>query len=255
MLGLICLVGIAAFAGLAQLQGTEKGEVIRYKVVAEHPHDELAFTQGLVFYQGKLYESTGRYGESTLREVEIQTGQVLRRVDVAPDIFAEGLCLWDSEWLQLTWKENKVLHYDRETLEATQETTWRRQGWGLTHNGKELIISDGTSRLFFVDPESGKILRDIEVTLEGRRQDRLNELEYVDGYIYANVWYKKHVLKIDPRHGKVVGMIELAEPMRKMGLNDREKTCNGIAYNSETGHFYVTGKLWPKVLEIELEEK
>jgi glutamine cyclotransferase len=255
LLGIVLLSFVTVYAGIRQLDGTEDGIAIRYRVVAEYPHDELAFTQGLVFYRGKLYESTGRYGESTLREVEPQTGKVLRRVDVAPEFFAEGLCLWDNEWLQLTWKEKTILHYDRDSLEATKKTSWGRQGWGLTHNGKELIISDGTSRLFFVDPESGKSLRDVDVTLAGRRQDHLNELEFVDGFIYANVWYKKHILKIDPSDGKVVGMIELDEPMRKMGLRDREKACNGIAYNSETGHFYVTGKLWPKILEIELEGK
>ncbi len=252
-LGLIRVGCLGVLAGLSRLQGTEEGQEIRYRVVAEYPHDESAFTQGLVFYQGKLYESTGRYGQSTLREVEPKTGQVLRRVDVDPELFAEGLCLWNHEWRQLTWKEKKVLHYDRDSLEATRETSWGRQGWGLAHNGKELIISDGTSRLFFVDPESGKTIRDVDVTWSGRRQDHINELEYVNGYVYANVWYKNYILKIDPSSGKVVGKIEMAEPMRKMGLNDREKTCNGIAYNSETGHFYITGKLWPKVLEIELD--
>ena len=252
LLGIVCVLSVVVLLGIQQFNVAGAIPEIEYTLVDEHPHDDLAFTQGLVFHEGKLYESTGRYGESTLREIEIETGDTLRRVDIAPDLFAEGLCLWNDEWLQLTWKSNNILHYDRDTLEETRQTSWDRQGWGLTHNGKELIISDGTSRIFFVDPTSNKVVRKFDVMESGRRRDKINELEYIDGYLYANVWYKPYVLKINPANGKVVGKINLTGPIKKMGLKDRAEVCNGIAHDPASKHFYVTGKLWPKVLEIKL---
>ena len=254
-LGIVVLGGsIGVIAMITQFDGDSKAELIDYEVIGTYPHDTRAFTQGFVYSDGALFESTGRYGESSFRKIEIESGKLLHRLDLPANIFAEGLCRWEGEWLQLTWKAEKILHYDAQTLEPTRESTWSRQGWGLTHDGEQLIISDGTSRLFFVDPTNNEIDRSVDVTEAGSKVDRINELEFINGFLYANVWYKPYVLKIEPKSGKVVGRLDFTDQIKAMNLGDRDAVMNGIAYDPKSKHLWLTGKLWPKVFEIKLKE-
>lgn len=224
-----------------------------HQVLAEYPHDSAAYTQGLVVHDGRLFESTGRFGQSSLREVDQATGNVLRRYDLDENYFGEGLCRWNDQWLMLTWRNQEILVFD-DAFEPLASHPWPHEGWGLTHDGKQLIISDGTERLFFVDPTTFEATRFVDVTMNGRSLDRLNELESIDGFIYANVWYRNFIVKIDPANGKVVGKIDLEELRQGVRIADRDAVLNGIAYDPSDQSLLVTGKLWPKLYRIRLSE-
>ena len=227
-----------------------------YEVVNTWPHDPNAYTQGLVFKDGYLLESTGRNGESTLRKVELTTGNVLQSVKIASQYFAEGLTLFNGKLFQLTWTTRTGFIYDAETFERTGEFYFDGEGWGLTHDGQSLIMSDGTNQIRFLDPDTFKIRRTISV-LDGNRPLRdLNELEYVKGEIYANVWHTDRIARIDPQTGAVLGWIDLTGllPLAERG-GDEDAVLNGIAYDEAGDRLFVTGKLWPKLFEIRVKEK
>jgi glutaminyl-peptide cyclotransferase len=224
-----------------------------YRVVAEYPHDRRAFTQGLVYVDDVLYEGTGLNGQSSLRRVDLETGEVLQAVRLSEEYFGEGIAVLDDRIYQLTWQNGVCAVFDRETFEFVEAFNYPTQGWGLTTDGERLIMSDGTNRLYVRDPETFDELETIDVYDGARPVPNLNELEIVDGEIWANVWKTDRVARIDPETGQVTGWIDL-----RGLLSERDETrrpvdvLNGIAYDPETDRLFVTGKLWPKLFEIEV---
>jgi glutamine cyclotransferase len=234
---------------------TRQLPVYGYEVVNSWPHDREAFTQGLIFHEGALIESTGQYGESSLRRVELQTGRVLQKADVAPQFFAEGTTLLRGRIYQLTWTTERGFVYDPSTLQKTGEFRYSGEGWGLTHDGESLILSDGTNQIRFLDPQTFAVSRTINVFDRGRPVRDINELEYVKGEIYANVWKTDRVARIDPQTGALKGWIDLRgliSPAERGG--DTDAVLNGIAYDERGDRLFVTGKLWPKLFEIRVKE-
>jgi glutaminyl-peptide cyclotransferase len=226
-----------------------------YEVVNSWPHDSTAFTQGLVFLDGWLYESTGHYGSSTLRKVELRTGQISKKVMVPEEFFAEGLTILQGKLYQLTWAENKAFVYDLKSLRLDDEFRIEGEGWGLTNDGRSLIISDGTDELRFMDPATHTITRTINVKENGKSLRNINELEYIKGEIYANVWKSDRIARIDPRDGKLLGWIDLTGLLPLIDRPGSEDVLNGIAYDEKTDRLFVTGKRWPKIFEIRLKVK
>lgn len=247
--------GGAAGANKSSGAGPEQVTLYGYEVVNTFPHDSKAFTQGLVYHNGELLESTGQYGESTLRRVELRTGKVLKRVDLAGQYFAEGLALMNGKLYQLTWENKRGFVYDVETFEKTADFTYTGQGWGLTQDADSLILSDGTSQLRLLDPADYHVKRVINVTDRGRPVLQLNELEYVKGEIFANVWHKNTIARIDPQTGHVKGWIDLSGLLKPGDISNEEAVLNGIAYDEAGDRLFVTGKLWPKLFEVRLKQK
>jgi len=221
-----------------------------YRVVHAFPHDEQAFTQGLVYVDGHLYESTGIRGQSSLREEDLETGRIVRMQPVAGRYFAEGLTDWKNTLVQLTWQAHIGFVYDRATFRLLRTFHYDGEGWGLTHDSKSLILSDGTSTLRFLDPDTFKEVRRITVKDRLRPVTQLNELEYIHGEIYANVWHSDRIARIAPESGRVLGWIDLKGIMPEDQLSNKEAVLNGIAYDAAQGRLLVTGKLWPKIFEI-----
>jgi glutamine cyclotransferase len=226
-----------------------------YEVIATHPHDREAFTQGLVFDDGVLYESTGLNGRSSLRKVNLQTGEVLQRRDIDPQYFAEGLTLFNDQFIQLTWQSNKGFVYDKATFAPLREWSYPTEGWGLTHDGKQLIMSDGSATLRFLNPETFAVEREVTVTEGGQPVVRLNELEYVNGEVFANVWQTDLIARIDPQTGRVNGWIDLSGLLSPADRAQPVDVLNGIAYDAAGDRLFITGKLWPKLFEIKLVPK
>jgi glutaminyl-peptide cyclotransferase len=221
------------------------------QIIHIYPHDQDAFTQGLTYVDGHLYESTGRNGKSSIRMVDLTTGKVLQRYDLPAEYFGEGLTDWGNDLLQLTWKHETGFVYDRFTFMEKRRFHYKGEGWGLTHDNKYLIMSDGTSTLRFLDPNSFAQVKHLSVTDErGRPVSELNELEYVRSEIYANVWHMDRIARISPRTGKLLGWIDLTGLIDKRELSDRDAVLNGIAYDRSANRLFVTGKLWPKLFEI-----
>ncbi len=225
--------------------------VMTYEVLNIFPHDPQAFTQGLVYHEGYLYESTGLYGESSLRKVELETGEVLRKVDLSEAYFAEGLALYEDRLFQLTWREGTGFIYGLEDFSLIDQFVYQTEGWGLTHDGERLIMSDGTNNLYFLDPNTLQITKTLEVTFMGEQIVRLNELEYIRGEIYANIWQTDYIVRIDPTTGDVLGWIDLGGILPK-DLRGGTDVLNGIAYDQEGDRLFVTGKFWPQLYEIQL---
>lgn len=225
--------------------------IYTYNVVHSFPHDANAFTQGLLFDDGKLLESTGLTNRSSLREDDLVTGQVLRKT-IVPDQFAEGLALLDGKLYQLTWKGQKGFIYDEKTFTNIGEFPYTGEGWGLTTDGRWLILSDGTSVIRFIDPATFKVDHTINVTLRGDPQLNLNELEYVKGEIYANIWETDWVARIDPATGKITGMIDFSWLLPLADHADNTDVLNGIAYDPAGDRLFITGKNWPKIFEVKL---
>ncbi len=223
-----------------------------YTVVNVYPHDRNAFTQGLVFENGFLYEGTGLIGQSSLRKVELETGTVLQIRELPAPYFGEGITIYGNRIIQLTWLSKVGFVYDKNSFELLQEFSYSTAGWGITHDGKRLIMSDGTSRLHFLDPFTFEEIGWIEVYDLDGPVTRLNELEYIHGEIYANVWQTNRIARISPLTGQVVGWIDLAGLLSPEGLLYPVDVLNGIAYNPIKNRLLVTGKLWPKLFEIEL---
>lgn len=225
-----------------------------YQIVNVYPHDPDAYTQGLVFANGNLLESTGREGHSSLRLVELQTGKVLNEVNVPSPYFAEGLALLKGKLFQLTWQHGVGFIYDAATFDKLGEFKYSGEGWGLTTDGSSLILSDGSSSIRFLDPETFKLTKSIKVMDRGRAIDSLNELEFVRGEIYANIWHDERVARIEPGTGKVNGWIDLTGLRALSGVSDEEGVLNGIAYDESNDRLFVTGKLWPKLFEIRTKQ-
>ena len=215
-----------------------------------YPHDRRAFTQGFAWHEGTLYEGTGRQGTSVLRTVDLATGKTLayRRLDGR--YFGEGVAVLGDEVFQLTWQSGVGFVHDRATLSPKRTFRVAGEGWGLTTDGTRLILSDGTPVLRFLDPATGRVTGRLRVTDGGAPVERLNELEWVNGEVFANVWYSPRIARIDPDTGRVTGWLDGSDLLRRAGVTDREQVLNGIAYDREGGRLLLTGKLWPAVFEV-----
>jgi glutaminyl-peptide cyclotransferase len=250
------IFGISLVLLISSGAASGQGRAGTYQVVHVYPHDPAAFTQGLVYLDGHLYESTGRNGQSSLRMVDLATGRVLQRFDLAPEYFGEGLTEWDSNLIQLTWKNSLGFVYDRFSFALKRTFRYDGEGWGLTHDSRHLILSDGTPVLRFLDTQSFAETGRITVRDEsGRALSNLNELEYVRGEIYANIWGADQIIRISPATGRVLGRIDLTGLMDKSQLSDPDAVLNGIAYDARADRLFVTGKLWPKLFEIRIITK
>lgn len=226
-----------------------------YQVVGVWPHDNSAFTQGLIFSDGKLYESTGQEGQSSLRLVDLQSGSVTKKVDVPVPFFAEGITMLNGKIYQLTWMHEIGFIYDPQKMERIGQFNYDGEGWGITNDGRSLIISDGSNRLRFINPDSFQVTKTIAV-LDGKAPvNQLNELEYVNGEIYANIWHDDRIVTIDPQNGRVTGWIDLTGLLQRGEVQDPEAVLNGIAYDQAGDRLFVTGKLWPRLFEIKIKRQ
>lgn len=230
--------------------------VFGYEVVREYPHDPQAFTQGLFFHDGFLYESTGLRGESTLRRVELESGEVLEERRLLPQFFGEGAALAGDFIYQLTWESGIGFVYTRDGFRLVREFRYPGEGWGLTFDGEHLVMSDGSDSLRFLDPNTLRQMRKLNVTVQGERLPQLNELEWIDGEIWANIWTQDRIARIDPDTGEVTAFVDLTGILpRSFALRYPEMdVLNGIAWDPGGGRIFVTGKKWPKLFEIELVE-
>ncbi len=226
--------------------------VYTYNVVNIYPHDRGAFTQGLVFEDGVLYEGTGLYGRSTLRKVELETGEILQVRQLPSQFFGEGVTAYGNRIIQLTWRERVGFVYEKDTFDLLQQFSYSTEGWGITHDGERLIMSDGTSTLYFLDPETFEKIGQLKVFDNRGPVTRLNELEYVQGTIYANVWQTDRIAMIAPETGRVVGWIDLRGLLTEEDRSQPVDVLNGIACDADADRLFVTGKLWPKLFEVEL---
>ena len=230
--------------------------VYGYKVVHVYPHDLNAFTEGLFYLNGYLYESTGLDGHSSVRKVKIDTGQVLQRATLPPDMFGEGIAPWNGRLVGLTWKGQVGYVLDLDSFDVKGQFGYPGEGWGLTRNDKELVMSDGTADIRFLNPDTLIESHRIHVTAQGKPVDQLNELEWVEGEIYANIWQTDRIARIDPKTGNVVGWIDLAGLLPKADyIPNHTDVLNGIAYDAAKKRLFVTGKMWPKLFEITLVRK
>jgi glutaminyl-peptide cyclotransferase len=225
-----------------------------YEVVNSYPHDPQAFTQGLLYRDGVLFESTGRNGQSSVRKVRLETGEVLQKYDVDRRYFAEGLASWGDRLVQLTYQTNVAFVYDRATFRLLKTFNYVGEGWGLTQDGRRLIMSDGTPRLRFLDPETFRETGRVTVKDPSGPIEDLNELEVVKGEVYANVWLTDRIAMIAPDSGRVTGWIDLSGLMPSRSL-DTDAVLNGIAYDATRDRLFVTGKLWPRLFEIRLKRR
>jgi glutamine cyclotransferase len=224
-----------------------------WTLVRSYPHDAAAFTQGLLYHDGLLYESTGQVGQSDIRIVRLEDGRILRRVKVPPPYFGEGIVLWKDRLVSLTWRHERGFIWSLQGLKKSGSFTYAGEGWGMTSDGKRLIMSDGTATLRFLDPETLTETGGIPVTWQGEPVAMLNELEYVDGEILANVWMTSRIARIDPASGQVIDWIDLTPLARQTGGDGRDTVLNGIAWDAKGRRLFVTGKYWPKLFEIRLE--
>lgn len=225
-------------------------ERLGVKILSTRPHDPSAYTQGLLIQDGRLFESTGLYGQSTLREVDPEKGTVKRKVDVSPSYFAEGLALVGDRLIQLTWQEQKAFVYKLSDFSKTDELRYDGEGWGLCSDGTRLVMTDGSDRLTFRDPKTLALLGQVRVTLSGRPVSQLNELECVSGAVYSNVWQTDDILKIDPDSGKVTAVIDASGLLTEQERMAGAEVLNGIAWDPVKKTFLITGKLWPKMFEV-----
>jgi glutamine cyclotransferase len=228
--------------------------VYGYKIINTYPHDGSAFTQGLVYADGVLYEGTGQYGRSTLRRVDLNTGRILKQTSLADTLFGEGVAIWKDRLIQLTWQSGLGLVYGKDNLTQISEFSYPTEGWGITSDGKRLIMSDGTNKLHFLDAETFAEQRQLSVTADGVAVQGLNELEYIKGKIYANMWPTDWIVIISPDTGEVNGCVNLQGILQRINGQEGHNVdvLNGIAYDASGDRLFVTGKLWPNLFEIEL---
>jgi glutaminyl-peptide cyclotransferase len=242
---------VGALAAVQAQRNQQGAPVYGFEVVNVYPHDRNAFTQGLLYRDGVLYESTGLNGQSSLRKVELETGKVLQQISVDRRYFAEGLTDWSSHLVQLTWNTNIGFVYDLATFKQLQTFSYQSQGWGLAHDDRRLVMSDGSATLRYLDPEKLTVTGQVQVTDGGVPVRDLNELEFIDGQVYANVWLTDRIAMIAPDSGRVTGWINLAGLLARGVVSD-DAVLNGIAYDALRKRLFVTGKLWPSLFEIRI---
>jgi len=229
--------------------------MLGYEVIREFPHDSEAFTQGLLLSQGQWIESTGGYGTTSIRRVERESGKVLMKTHLPAEFFGEGAAEMDGKIYQLTWMSQQGFVYDAKTLQRLADFQYQGEGWGLTNDASSLIMSNGSDRLRYLDPKTFHVWRELPVRINGEPLSRLNELEFIEGEIFANFWHKQQIMRIDPKDGNVIGVIDLTGIDAKEKKRDREHVLNGIAYDTKTKEMFVTGKGWPKIYQIRLVPK
>ncbi len=233
---------------------TQAEQIYGYEVVDVYPHDKDAFTQGLVFDNGVLYEGTGLYGASTLRRVDLETGGVEKQISLPLWVFGEGIDIWNDSIVQLTWKSKMGFVYDKESFAKIGDFTYKTEGWGLTSDRVHLIISDGSDVLYFLDPETYEVQSLVHVKDAWGPVVGLNELEYIGGEVYANIWTSNEIAIISPKTGEVRAWIDL-EGLLPQEDRAEANVLNGIAYDADRDRLFITGKLWPKLFEIDLVAK
>ncbi len=226
-----------------------------YTVVNAFPHDRSAFTEGLVYWSGNLYESTGLNGQSSLREVDLTSGKVLQQIPLSSEYFGEGLAILGDKAYQLTWQTHVAFCYNVADFHLEKTFPYAAEGWGLTTDGQSLIASDGSSQIRFIDPATFAVQHTIDVTLLGQPVKELNELEYIKGEIYANIWQTNYVARIDPQTGHVVGVIDFTGLLALADHTPDVDVLNGIAYDADHDRLFVTGKKWPKIYEVKLTSR
>lgn len=232
---------------------------ISYSVLNIYPHDTAAFTQGLIYYNNQMYEGTGQKKESTLRKVDYKTGAVQRKIDIDPNLFGEGITIMNDTVYQLTWQDHSILVYNLKDWKLIKKANWPNEGWGITDDKTNLIISDGTDKLYFVRPSDFKLMKIVAVSNNLGPVNNINELEYINGYVYANQWETDYVLKIDPNSGFVVGVMDFTDALKKYAninydvkAQEEGAVLNGIAWDAAENKMFITGKRWPKLFEIRL---
>ncbi len=262
ILSVICLLSfswISAWAGVTNNSNSKNSSEVLptyiYEIVNSWPHDFTAFSQGLIFKNGTLYESTGQYGLSSLRIIDLKTGKIKKKVDVPKQYFAEGITILKERIFQLTWRSHKGFIYEPNTLQLLGEFSYEGEGWGLTDDGHSLIISDGTNILRFLNPDTFKIQKIIRVHINDMPLMNLNELEYIKGEIYANIWRTDIIARIDPDSGKTLGLIDLTGLLPVDKRKNKDAVLNGIAYDQAHDRLFVTGKMWPRIFEIHLKKR
>ncbi len=232
----------------------ESAPTYTYEVVKTYPHDPDAYTQGLIYLDGVLYEGTGQNGFSSLRKVDLTSGEILKYHELSREYFGEGITCFEDRLIQLTWRSNVGFTYDRSTFTFLEEFQYAYEGWGLTNNGEELIMSDGSSTIYFLDPWSYAFMSEVTVKDNGKPVSNLNELEYIKGEIFANVYGTDKIVRIDPASGEVLGWIDLSGLLPEKDIAGRRvDVLNGIAYDAEGDRLFVTGKWWPKLFEIKIK--
>jgi glutamine cyclotransferase len=252
-LAIIVIVTVALVIGsiiLVLLNDNSVPVSYTYEVINEYPHDQNAFTQGLVMEEGVLYEGTGLWGNSTLRRVDLETGNVLQMYALPDEFFGEGITVFGDRIIQLTWQSQKGFVYDKYSFDLLREFSYPTEGWGITNDGNQLIMSDGTANLYFLDPETFEKVGQVEVHDNGTVTN-LNELEYINGEVYANIWGEDKIAIIDPHTGQVKGWIDLTGICNQAN-RDPNSVLNGIAYDVEGERLFVTGKLWSQLFQIRL---
>jgi glutaminyl-peptide cyclotransferase len=227
---------------------------IGYSVVARYPHDTGAFTEGLLMHGGALYESTGLEGQSDIRRVRLSDGKVLKAVKLPPELFGEGIVDWGKDLLSVTWKTGQGFRWDLATLKRKTRFSYPGEGWGMTQDGKNIILSDGTPSLRVLNPVSFAEVRRIAVTFNGRPLPNLNELEWIKGVLFANVWHQSAIVRIDPGSGRVTGVIDLTDIAASVQASGPDAVLNGIAYDTKSDVLLVTGKNWPTLFALKLSQ-
>jgi glutamine cyclotransferase len=253
---LILATGASSCQPAASSNNAPLKEVPRYgySIVNIYTHDPRAFTQGLEFHDGQLVESTGETGRSSLRRVTLETGDILQKIDVPSPYFGEGLTVLNGRVYQLTWQHQLGFIYDYTTFRKIGEFRYSGEGWGLTNDGQSLILTDGSNRIKYLDPDNFKVRKTIAVFDGKKAIDKLNEIEYVNGEIYANVWHENMIATIDPQSGRVTSWINLTGLLQPGDVSDEEAVLNGIAYDQSTSRLFVTGKRWPRLFEIKVKK-
>ena len=239
------------------LHAEKRPEIYTYKIIASHPHDIRAFTQGLEFYKDTLYEGTGHYGASSLRKIDLKSGKILKQINLDRQYFGEGITVMNDKIYQLTWQEGVGFVYDVHSFEKIQTFEYDKspEGWGLCNDGEVIYKSDGTHKIWILDPETLEEKHYIEPVTHNALANQVNEMEFIDGKIYANTWQRDGVLIIDPKTGAVEGLVDFRGLKKELNQPDKAEVFNGIAYNKKTGKIYVTGKNWDKIFEVEIIEK
>ena len=241
--------------GNAGSAGTPAPKPISYSILGTYPHDTSSFTQGLIVYNGELYEGTGEYGHSRLLKTDLKTGRTKQESKLTEKYFGEGITILHDTVYQLTWREKVVFAYTLKDFKKVKEFSINTEGWGITNNGKELIVSDGSSNLYYYSPSTFELLNTQTVTEGGSLSYNLNELEYINGFIYANQWQQPYILKIEPGSGSIVGKVDLTDMWNRVKAKDPVADVpNGIAFDSTSKKIYITGKKWPELYEVELGE-
>lgn len=251
---LLCLLLIGLALSIA-VPARAQVPVYDFEVVAQYPHNSRFFTQGLLIHDGRLYEGTGRYGESALMEINLSDGSIVRRVDLAQRYFGEGIAVAGDRLFQLTWRENVAFEYDLDTFERVNAHFIPMEGWGLTWDGESLILSDGSHQLYFLDPDTFATRRRVAVQAGGQYIGNLNELEFIDGEVWANVWMSQQIVRINPETGGITGVIDLTGLADRTERGPGDSVLNGIAWDAEQRRLLVTGKLWSHVFEISLHPR